>query len=69
MTAKRSVPTEVRWVLTDKGREAIDDLPLCVCDVRLHGILLACPDCGTVYGSIKEATRPRAQRWTYGKRA
>lgn len=69
MTRFKSVAREERWAVTDKGREALDRAPLCICDVRLVGILFACPDCGTVMGSIKDATKPRAQRWTYGKRA
>lgn len=69
MTRKPTVAQSVRWSITEKGRMAADEAPLCICDVRLVGILFACPDCGTVMGSIKDATKPRAQRWTYGKRA
>jgi predicted RNA-binding Zn-ribbon protein involved in translation (DUF1610 family) len=69
MRPKAFVPEERKWIVTDAGRLAATEAPLCICDVRLVGILFACPDCGTVMGSIKEATRPRAQRWTYGRRA
>jgi predicted RNA-binding Zn-ribbon protein involved in translation (DUF1610 family) len=65
VTAKPTVPRELRWIVTEKGQEAIACAPLCICDVRLVGILFACPDCGTVMGSIKEATRPRAKSWRY----
>lgn len=59
---------ERTWLVTDRGREAIECAALCVCDVKLIGILFACPDCGTVMGSVKDAMKPRAQRWTAYKR-
>lgn len=68
MTQKRTVPEEPRYILTEQGRlwsvYPID----CLCDVRLVGILFSCSECGTVYGSVKDAKKPRAQRWTYGRR-
>jgi len=64
---KRTVPQGERWTITEKGRKAADETLYCVCDVRLNGILFTCPDCGTVYGSMREAHKPRAQRWNYGR--
>lgn len=57
-----------RIYVTDAGRQAIVASELCVCDVKLHGITLMCPDCGTLYGYIRDAKRPRAQKWNVGRR-
>lgn len=67
MLPKTKNPVVREWVVTPAGCRAIDQAPLCVCDVKLVGILFACPDCGTVMGSVKDAMRPRAQRWTYAR--
>ncbi len=67
MLPKTKVPPERAWVVTAAGRAALECAPTCICDVKLVGILFACPDCGTVMGSIKDATRPRAQKWTYAR--
>jgi len=62
------LPPPTRWTITDKGRDAAEHAQLCVCDVKIMGILFACPDCGTVLGSVKDMQRPRAQRWTNASR-
>jgi hypothetical protein len=62
-------PPDPRWTITQQGRNAINDYDHCVCDVKLMGVILACPDCGTVYGSIKDMKRPRATRWTAARRS
>ena len=67
MLPRTNVPPQRAWVVTELGRTALDTAPLCICDVRLVGILFACPDCGTVMGSLKEASKPRAQSWRYRK--
>lgn len=67
MTSSRSVAREPRWTITARGVSAVLYAEYCACDVKLTGILFTCPECGTVYGSIKEASKPRAQRWNYGR--
>lgn len=68
MTPRKSSAEDKRYILTEQGRlwsvYPID----CLCDVRLTGILFTCAECGTVYGSIRDAMKPRAQKWTYGRR-
>jgi hypothetical protein len=67
MRPRPKVPPVRAWVITELGRDAAERAEFCACDVKLTGILFTCPDCDTVYGSIKEATKPRAQRWNYGR--
>lgn len=69
MAQNGSVPPASRWTITPQGRRAAEVAEHCVCDVKIMGILFACPDCKTVYGSVKDMQRPRAQRWTNARRA
>jgi hypothetical protein len=52
VTNDRSVPGEIRYVVTDAGREALESIDSCDCEIRLSGVLLTCAECGTVYGSV-----------------
>lgn len=62
MSTNGSVAVEVRYVVTDAGREALEHGEACECTMRLVGILLMCAECGTVYGSLKEAKMPGFSR-------
>lgn len=66
MLPRTNVPPERAWVITDLGRRAYEDLPICTCRPTLTGIMVSCPDCGTVYGYLKDglANRPKAQRFS-----
>lgn len=63
VTTKRSVPAEDRWVLTSGGVLALQESELCICDIRIQGILFACPHCGTIYGTFKDASVQRANHF------
>lgn len=54
-----SVDESVRYVLTEKGAFDLMCAPLCSCNPRLAGLLLECPDCGTIYGSIRNWAQAR----------
>lgn len=58
---------EPRYVLTEKGKYDLLFHQDCDCNPRLAGILIQCPDCGTVFGSISEAlSPPKFQRFPRG---
>jgi hypothetical protein len=42
-----------RWCITEKGHYDLLVAGTCDCDPRLAGLLLECPKCGTVYGSVR----------------
>lgn len=42
------------FVLTPEGRDALLDADVCICAPKLAGLLLQCPDCGTVWGSLRQ---------------
>ena len=54
MSAKSIVAVEVRYVLTDEGREAMRVYATCACRPKMAGLLIQCPDCGTVFGSLRD---------------
>lgn len=62
MTTNGSVPTDVRYVLTEAGRNALAMAVECECKIRLIGVLLSCDECGTVYGSLKDQRLPAFKR-------
>jgi len=54
--AVRSVPAgHERYVVTEQGRYDLQCAEACHCDPRLEGLLFMCPDCGTVYGSLRNS--------------
>lgn len=66
MTTSDSVASGVRYVLTEAGRTALSEAVECKCQIRLTGVLLACVECGTVYGSIREDRKSRPRRGARG---
>jgi len=42
------------WTITERGRLDLECAATCQCNPRLVGLLIECPNCGTVYGSLKE---------------
>jgi hypothetical protein len=50
-----SVAREPGYVLTAKGREDLVYAPLCQCKPRIVGLLMECPECGTVWGHLKDS--------------
>jgi hypothetical protein len=54
MRLSQSVPKGSGYVVTELGRHDVLCAPLCVCDVKLVGLLFECPECGTVYGTLRE---------------
>lgn len=55
MRATRTAATTDDYVVTEKGSHDLRVVETCVCNPRLVGLLIECPDCGTVYGSVKES--------------
>jgi hypothetical protein len=55
MTASRSVPAGAGWTITERGRLDVETAPTCDCNPRLAGLLIECPECGTVYGSLRDS--------------
>lgn len=54
MTRFNSVATSAEWRVTEKGKHDRLCVPTCACNPRLVGLLIECPECGTVYGSLRE---------------
>lgn len=55
----RDTPTVAgrgRYVVTQRGREDLEQLETCQCHIKLVGLLVECPDCGTVYGYTSESS-------------
>ena len=42
------------YVITEQGRLDAHTAADCKCNPRLVGLLVECPECGTVYGSLRE---------------
>lgn len=64
MRATPSVARAAGYVLTEKGRYDLEAADRCDCNPRLAGILIECPDCGTIYGSVRDsALDSNAPRW------
>jgi hypothetical protein len=49
-----SVRGHAGYVVTEQGKLDLRCVPTCECNPRLVGLLLECPDCGTVYGSLRD---------------
>lgn len=44
------------WVVTEEGRHDLATAPTCNCKPKLDGLLMSCPDCGTVYGYLRDGS-------------
>jgi hypothetical protein len=69
MPSHPSVPPEGRYVVTEQGRLDAESAPTCYCRPILAGLLVACPDCGTVFGSLRDSVernmaRQEKHRWS-----
>jgi len=42
------------YVITERGRLDLHVTATCHCNPRLAGLLIECPECGTVYGSLRD---------------
>ena len=42
------------YVVTPKGHADRQELPTCLCQPKLVGLLFECPECGTIWGSLRE---------------
>jgi len=61
MSGNSTVPKTARYVLTDQGKRALDTpAQLCHCTIRFAGLVIECPECGTVYGLWRDAPLPAA---------
>ena len=69
MTSNGSLTGDVRYRLTPVGYTDLHNADTCVCELRMSGLLLACDGCGTVYGFVRDAGRPRAQKFAGDKPA
>jgi uncharacterized Zn finger protein len=48
--------TNGRYVVTAKGRDDLRRAEQCECQLRITGLLVECPECGTVYGYTRESS-------------
>jgi len=56
------------FVITEQGRHDLVTAQPCNCNPRLVGLLIECPDCGTIYGSLRDGiggtgNGPVKRRW------
>lgn len=54
MPSKPTASEGCGYVITEQGRLDLYAGDLCRCNPRLAGLLVECPECGTVYGSLRE---------------
>jgi hypothetical protein len=66
MPAQSSVAYGPRYVVTPQGHRDLTDCSTCDCHIRLTGLLVECPDCGTIYGYTRDSAMasslPQAKR-------
>lgn len=62
MAADRSLPVTHGWYVTPEGHEALTSADCCLCHIRLDGLIFSCPECGTVYGVMREQDAGRIAR-------
>jgi hypothetical protein len=55
MKADRRIADIDGYVITERGRLDLHTAPRCNCNPRLAGLLIECPECGTVYGSLRDS--------------
>ena len=51
------------FTITELGRLMAETAPPCQCELKLVGLLLECPNCGTVYGNMRETGPWSSQAW------
>jgi hypothetical protein len=56
MKRNGSVRDEGDFALTEKGKLDWRTAQTCCCNPRLVGLLIECPDCGTIYGSLRDSS-------------
>jgi hypothetical protein len=54
MNVPSSVSTGCGYYVTLAGHAAITEQPSCVCVIKIRGGMIECPDCGTVYGLLRQ---------------
>lgn len=62
MRATEQYPVTCGYVITEAGRLAELTAEFCQCDPKLVGVLFECPECGTVFGSLRN-WRQGPPRW------
>jgi hypothetical protein len=62
MAPSYSLPVTHGYFITPEGHEALTSAEECVCTVHLAGLLFECPECGTVYGSLRDQDASRYAR-------
>jgi hypothetical protein len=55
VSVRRSVSEQEGYVLTERGRLDLETAEECECSPRLAGLLIECPECGTIYGSVRDS--------------
>lgn len=51
------------YVLTPNARTLVDEVDTCDCRKELHGGLIECPLCGTVYMLVREMWMAKDRDW------
>jgi hypothetical protein len=58
-----SVVGHAGYVVTEQGRLDLEQVPTCECNPKLAGLLLECPECGTIYGSLRDSVPVGGGKW------
>jgi len=53
--ATPSVARDEGYVVTEAGRHDRIVIETCCCNPRLAGLLIECPECGTIYGTLRDS--------------
>jgi hypothetical protein len=67
MNASLSVPTGCGYYVTPAGHAAITEQSSCACVIKIRGGMIECPDCGTVYGLLRQFALASNGRLSGGK--
>lgn len=62
MDAIGTLDARERINITEQGRLDLACAASCDCNPRLAGILIQCPECGTVYGTQTDLSLPAKDR-------
>lgn len=56
MSVRQVYAAHSGYVVTPEGHEDLVHADVCYCRPKLVGLLIECPDCGTVYGYTRDSS-------------
>ena len=56
MSVRQVYALRSQFAVTRQGHEDLEHAETCHCRPKFVGLLIECPDCGTVYGYTKESS-------------